>query len=54
MNDDKQNLKSENESNVEGSPIKNKEITFLATNNMIAEEVYRQKQNEYLLQYMTD
>lgn len=48
MNDDIQNQKRENESNSEGSPIENKEITFLATNNLIVEEVYRQNQNVYL------
>jgi hypothetical protein len=45
------NKKFENkddESSSEGSPNEIKEITFLVTNSLIVEEVYRQKQNEYL------
>ena len=47
MNDNEQN-KNKKESNNEDSPIEGREITFLATNNLIVEVVYRQKQKEYL------
>jgi hypothetical protein len=40
--------KKDGESIYNDSPSESKEITFLVTNNLIVEEIYRQKRNEYL------